>query len=398
MVPGIMPHTIEVGTLALSATAKRYVNEVLESNRLSYGPFSRRLEAEFARLHGCRFGVLSNSGTSALHVALAALKEIYGWRDGDEVLVPAVTFVATANIVLHNRMTPVFVDVEKDFYGLDPSSLEQKISAKTRAIIPVHLFGLPCDLAPILEVARQHRLKIIEDSCETMFAAYRGQSVGSLGDIGCFSTYVAHLLTTGVGGISTTNNPDYAVALRSLVNHGRDAIYLSIDDDDVNGEKLKEIVAKRFSFVRLGHSFRITEMEAAIGVAQLETREAMMRARRGHAAYLTRALAPLEDVLQLPGIRPGCDHSFMMYPLVARQQEKRELVEFLEAHNVETRDMMPLINQPVYQRLFAINVADYPVADWINRNGFYVGCHQNLSRQDLDTIVELLMTYFKRRP
>lgn len=391
-----MARKIAVGTLSISPQAKRYVNQVLDSNRLSYGPFSRRLEAEFARLHGCRFAVLANSGTSALHVALAALKEMHGWHDGDAVLVPAVTFVATANVVVHNRLTPIFVDVEKEYYGIDPALVAQKITPKTRAIIPVHLFGLPCDMAPITALARQHELKIIEDSCETMFATYRGQSVGSLGEIGCFSTYVAHLLTTGVGGLCTTDDPAYAVKLRSLVNHGRDSIYLSIDDDDVGGEQLQEIVDKRFSFVSLGHSFRMTEMEAALGVAQLETWAAMMRARRANAAYLTERLAPLGDVIQLPAIRPQSDHSFMMFPIVLRQEEKRRLVHFLEQHDVETRDMMPLINQPVYQRLFAIPLADYPVADWINRSGFYVGCHQGLSRQDLDTIVLLLMTYFGR--
>jgi len=252
-------------------------------------------------------------------------------------------------------------------------------------------------MAPILKLAKEHRLKVIEDSCETMFAKYQGKSVGSLGDIGCFSTYVAHLLTTGVGGINTTSNPDYAVKLRSLVNHGRDSIYISVDDDNVTGDKLKEIVAKRFSFVSVGHSFRITEMEAALGVAQLETWEEMISARRQNAAYLTKQLAPLQKVLQLPAIRPGCDHSFMMYPIVLRNVTKRELVNYLEERGVETRDMLPLTNQPVYHKILDLRPADYPVADWINTNGFYVGCHQGLARQDLDTIVSLIVAYFEKK-
>lgn len=392
-----MEKKIEVGTLALSDTAKRYVNEVLNSNRLSYGPFCRRFEQGFARLHQCSFGVLSNSGTSSLHVALAALKEIHGWQDGDEVLVPALTFIATSNVVLHNNLRPVFVDVEKDFYGIDFSLAAAKVTPKTRAIIPVHLFGQPCEMAPLVNLARQHQLKIIEDSCETMFANYRGQSVGSLGDVACFSFYVAHLLTTGVGGMATTNNPDYAVKLRSLVNHGRDSIYLSIDDDDTaTGKQLTEVVAKRFSFVSLGHSFRVTEMEAAIGVAQLESWETMIAARRRNAAHLTARLMPLSDVLQLPAVRPHCDHSFMMFPIVLRHEPKLNLVNFLEHHGVETREMLPLINQPIYQQLFALKAADYPVADWINRNGFYVGCHHNLSTEDLDRMAALFLRYFGR--
>lgn len=383
--------------MTISAKAKQYVNDVLDSNRLSYGPYCKRLEREFAKIHESRYGVLSNSGTSALQVALAALKELHGWHDGDEVIVPAVTFVATANVVLHNNMRPVFVDVEKEYYEIDPALIEKKITPKTRAIIPVHLFGLPCAMAPILKLAKEHRLKVIEDSCETMFAKYQGKSVGSLGDIGCFSTYVAHLLTTGVGGINTTSNPDYAVKLRSLVNHGRDSIYISVDDDNVTGDKLKEIVAKRFSFVSVGHSFRITEMEAALGVAQLETWEEMISARRQNAAYLTKQLAPLQKVLQLPAIRPGCDHSFMMYPIVLRNVTKRELVNYLEERGVETRDMLPLTNQPVYHKILDLRPADYPVADWINTNGFYVGCHQGLARQDLDTIVSLIVAYFEKK-
>lgn len=202
---------IGVGTITIPETAKRNVMEVLDTGRLSYGPFLKRLEEEFSQMHDVKFGIVSNSGTSALHVALQALKEIHGWDDNDEVLVPAVTFVATANIVLHNKMKPVFVDVEKEYYGLDPEKIEEKITSRTRAIIPVHLFGLPCEMDAILKIAKKHNLKVIEDSCETMYGRYNGRMVGSFGDIACFSMYVAHLLVTGVGGINITNNPEYAV-------------------------------------------------------------------------------------------------------------------------------------------------------------------------------------------
>src|SRR6266851_4275387 len=144
------PRLIGVGTFHASARAKQLVMEALGNNRLSYGPMMRRFEADFARLHGSRFGIMSNSGTSALQLALQALKELHGWSDGDEVIVPAVTFVATANIVLHNRMVPVLVDVDQRYYGINPDSIEQAITPKTRAIIPVHLFGQPADMDPIV--------------------------------------------------------------------------------------------------------------------------------------------------------------------------------------------------------------------------------------------------------
>lgn len=381
---------IGVGTLNVSARAKALVAEALDNNRLSYGPMTQEFERRFARLHECRFGIMSNSGTSALHIAVAAMKEMHGFAPGDEVIVPAVTFVATANVVLHNGLTPVFVDVEPLTYGLDPALLESKITPRTRAIIPVHLFGQPCDMDPILDVARRNNLKVIEDSCETMFARNHGRSVGSLGDIGCFSTYVAHLLVTGVGGLNTTNDPDYAVILRSLMNHGRDSIYISIDDDeDKSAEEMRLIIARRFRFVHLGHSFRCTEMEAALGLGQLDGWEAMIARRRSNAAFLSRSLSRFEDRLQVPTVRPGAEHSFMMYPLVLRDRKKDELVNYLEQYGIETRDMLPLTNQPIYRDLLGTREEDFPVAKWINESGFYVGCHQDLSDADLDYIVEV---------
>jgi perosamine synthetase len=386
---------IGVGTFTASTRAKQLVMEALNNNRLSYGPMMQQFELEFARLHGSRFGIMSNSGTSALQLALQAMKELHGWADGDEVIVPAVTFVATVNIVLHNRMTPVLVDVDHQYYEINPELIERAITPRTRAIIPVHLFGQPADMPRIVEIARAHSLKIIEDSAETMFAGCNGLRVGSLGDIGCFSTYVAHLLVTGVGGMNTTNEPDYAVKIRSLLNHGRDSIYISIDDDDGKSkEELRTIVERRFRFTSIGHSFRATEMEAALGLSQLEEWQPMVHRRRQNAAFLTKALERFDNHIQPPSIRSGCEHSFMMYPLVLHNEDKRRLVNFLEESGIETRDMLPLTNQPVYRRLFGWREDDFPVAQWINNNGFYIGCHHDLSDIDLEYIVESFERYF----
>ena len=223
---------IGVGGLEISDYEKQLVNEVLNSNQLTYGPVTKKFEEAFAKLHDCKFALFMNSGTSVLHVALASFKAMYGWHDGDEVLVPSVTFVATSNIVLHNKLTPIFVDVEPLTYNIDWTKIEEKITSKTRAIIPVHLLGLPATMDPILELSKKNNLTIIEDSCETMFATYNGRKVGSLGDMASFSTYVAHVLVTGVGGLATTSDPDLAVTMRSLMNHGRDSIYISCSDDE----------------------------------------------------------------------------------------------------------------------------------------------------------------------
>lgn len=374
---------------------RAYVNAVLDSNRITYGSMSCQFEKKFSRLHDSQFAVLSNSGTSSLQVALQALKELRGWQDGDEVIIPAITFVATANIVLHNRMIPVPVDVDPKYYAIDPSKIEQAITNRTRAIIPVHVFGQSCDMTAIRGIAVRHKLAIIEDSCECMFVSHAGKRVGAWGNVGCFSTYAAHLLTTGVGGIATTSNIVLAARMRSLVNHGRDGIYLSIDDDDDLGRRqLHEVIERRFSFDSIGHSFRITELEAALGLAQLDTMDEVIAKRRANAIYLTDALGGLADFIQLPETRPGCEHAWMMYPIVLRDEPKWDLCNYLENHGIETREMLPLIHQPCYRGMW--NPAHYPVADWIDQCGLYFGVHQDLEHSDLDHIADTIRGYFNQ--
>ncbi len=384
---------IDVGTFKSTARMAELVNEVLLSGRISYGPMSQLFEREFASIHDARFAVLSNSGTSSLQVALQALKEIHGWADGDEVIVPALTFVATCNIVLHNNMVPVLVDVEPQHYGIDVARIEAAITPRTRAIIPVHLFGMPCDMTSVMAIAQHHKLSVIEDSCECMFVRHAGKSAGAWGDIGCFSTYVAHLLSTGVGGLATTNNPEYAAKMRSLVNHGRDGIYISMDDGrGATGEELKEMISRRFRFESIGHSFRITELEAALGVAQLETWTEMIAARKANARFLIDELADCSQWLQLPSTRANTGHAYMMFPLVLRYESSERLTAYLEERGIETRGMLPLTNQPVYQTW--CHEDDYPVAQWINQSGFYIGCHQDLSQDELVHMVDTIRAYF----
>jgi dTDP-4-amino-4,6-dideoxygalactose transaminase len=262
----------------------------------------------------------------------------------------------------------------------------------------VHLFGQPAEMDPILEIARKYDLKIIEDSCETMFARYRHKSVGSFGDISCFSTYMAHYMVTGVGGLICTNNEQYHDIVKSLANHGRDNSYLSIDDDKGLGDEgLREVVNKRFLFPRLGYSYRCTEMEGALGLAQLERRDEIMLPRKFNSKYLIKYLRPFENYLQLPWSPKYVDHSFMMFPIVIQEGapfSKTDLVMFLEKRNIETRDMNPLINQPFYTKRYGNLESQYPVALWINNNGFYIGCHQKISRAELDYIVNSFRAFF----
>ncbi len=386
---------IGVGGLELTQEDKEMVNRVLDSNRLSYGPMSKTFEAEFAKAHDSKFALFTNSGTSSLHIAIAALKDRGGWQDGDEVIVPSVTFVATSNVVIHNNLKPVFADVEPNTFNIDPKEIEKHITERTRAIMPVHLLGLPADMSPIMKLAKKHNLKVIEDSAETMFAKYKGKMAGSFGDVGCFSTYVAHYIVTGVGGINTTSDRDLAVRLRSLMNHGRYAIYISIDDDNTTDKgKLHEIISKRFSFVTLGHSFRATEMEAALCLSQLKRKDAIIKRRKEIAARYAEGLFDLSEYIQLQETPSDRDNVYMLFGIVYKGGDKRELVDFLEENGIETRDRLPLINQPVYVKMFGNLENKYPAAKMLNHSGFYIGCHQYLTDKDIDYVISKFHEFF----
>jgi len=400
MKPKFQPREqIGVGAVRISAAEKAYVQQVLDSNRLSYGPFSRRLERDFAGAHDSEHCVLTNSGTSSLQIAVAALKEKHRWQDGDEILCPATSFVATSNVILQNRLMPVFVDVEPATFNIDPERIEAGIGPRTRGIMVAHLYGQPAEMDPILSIAEQHDLRVIEDSAETMFARYKGRSVGSFGDIGCFSTYACHILATGVGGLTTTHDAELAVLLRSLANHGRDSLYLAMDDDQgKTGDDLKAVLGGRFRFVRLGYSYRITEMEAALGVGQMEQAPRNMETRRRVARALLNGLGRWEEQIQLPHPAPDRDHSFMMFPILIRETagfSREEITLFLEERKVETRPMVSILDQPYYQQLFGSDLEDrFPVARSIDHRGFYIGCHPEMDAPILEYVLSCFEEFF----
>jgi len=388
---------IGIGTFKATDKARDLITSVLDTGWISYGVQSKRFEVEFSHLHDCSYGILSNSGTSSLHVALQAMKELHNWPDGMEVIVPASTFVATINVVLHNNLKPVFVDIEPDTYGLDPNEVEQAITDRTVAVIPVHLYGQPCQMNRIKKALGPWDIKIIEDSCETMFATHFGQVVGSLGDIACFSLYNAHILTAGVGGIATTNNPAYAMKMRSLVNHGLDIEELNTDENF----SPRPSIGRSFRFTHAGHSFRITELEACLALAQLEDRRHILNGRQRNAKHLSAGLNLInatEDAgFILPKIAEGNTHSWMMYPIVLGETkgsviDKATIVQHLNDHGIETRDMMPIVSQPIYQDM--LDPLDYPVAKYVDENGFYIGCHQDLEPDDIEYVLEIFRQFF----
>ncbi len=194
-----------VGFASVTELEKKYVLDALDNGRLSQGKYVSKFEKEFAKAHGLNYGVMCNSGTSALHISLEVLKETEGWDDKTEILVPAVTFIATSNACIHAGLKVVFVDVEPDTYNINPHEIEKHITKNTKCIIPVHTFGMPCNMTRIMEIARKYNLRVIEDCSESHFAKINGKTAGSFGDIAAFSTYVAHTITTGIGGIVCTD-------------------------------------------------------------------------------------------------------------------------------------------------------------------------------------------------
>lgn|SRR3990167_2586188 len=386
---------IGLGTFAPSPRARELVNSVLDTGRISYGPLSHSFETKFAALHTDgntpTHAILANSGTDALRIALHALKEYLGWKDGDEVIVPAVTFVASVNVVLQLNLVPKLVDVDATHYLLNPSLLFSALTPHTRCILPVHLFGQPAPMTAISQFADTHDLSLLEDSCECMFVTHANKPVGTWGNMAAFSTYVAHLITTGVGGIITTQNKDLAQLARSLANHGRDGIYLNVDDD---GSVTEEIINRRFRFPYVGYSSRITELEAALGIAALDEWEENLATRKSNAILLKSLLSKWEHYLSLPYAAPNNTHSWMMFALSTRNEPKHALVTWLEHNGVETRDAMPLITQPCYREM-KWDLRRNPVAAWLDRAGFYVGCHPGLGEADMDYVADLFDAYFE---
>jgi len=380
---------VAIGTFEATPRMIDRVVRVLRSGRLSYGPESKELEQEFALLHDSLYGVLSNSGTSSLVVALQALKELYGWPDGSEVIVPAITFVATVNAVLQCRMVPVLVDVEPQYYDLNPRKIAGAVTDKTVACIAVNVFGKPADLLEISRACWENgKLTLIEDSCEAMLVEISGRKVGSVGKVGVFSFYMAHLLTAGVGGIGITEDYEIARKMRSLVNHG-----ISVENLPGPDRYDPAFLGRNFEFDSIGHSFRITELEAAIALEELNRLYSIVDKRNAVAVYYDRLLSGFADKMQLPEVRPNSRSSWMMYPIVMRFQGKHEIMGWLRRADIEVRDMLPLTTQPCYKGMF--NPSDYPVAQWINESGFYIGCHPGINHEQQEYVADVIYEYWR---
>jgi perosamine synthetase len=342
---------LRVATTKLTGNELRYLTECVETNWVSStGRFVTRLEREFAEISGCAHGVACSSGTAALQLAVAAA----GIGPGDEVIVPTFTMVACANVISHLGATPVFVDADPGTWNLDPDRIREAIGPRTRAILMVHIYGHPADADAIRALAVPNGLAVIEDAAEAHGATYHGRPAGSLGTIAAFSLYGNKILTTGEGGMVTTDDADLAALARELRDHGFSP-------------------ERHFWHGYRAYNFRMTNLQAAVGVAQVERLDELLGLRRRMAALYRDALGAIPG-LTLPPTEPGIDGANWMFGVVVGDElgiTRDELREALAARGIETRTFfVPLHIQPAYRE--SQLGRSFPVAEWLGRAGLYL--------------------------
>jgi dTDP-4-amino-4,6-dideoxygalactose transaminase len=402
-----MPKTTRIpfGTITITPTARQLIDQALDSKRISSGKLVRRFEEEFASLVGTSEAVAVSSGTDADILALAVLHDL-GAQRGDEVIIPALSFVATGNAVLHAGFTPVFVDVERDTLNIDPAGIEAVITPKTRAIMPVHLMGKPAEMDTINAIAKKHGLLVVEDAAEAHGALYKGIPAGRLADIAAFSTYVAHIITTGEGGVVTTQSEEYGEILRSLRSHGRNcsckhcilnagATFCAKRFRGAGGEDV------RFTFDRIGYSCKMNELEAAIGIGAMEIYHEILEKRHDNLIHVLERFdrfAPwLSTIKEEPHEKIG-PHAIPIVINEGAPFNRSELTRHLEEAGIETRTLFA--SMPTQCPGFAYlgyQLGQFPNAEYLGHHGLHVGVHQDLEIADMDyllnTIEEFLSCY-----
>lgn len=360
---------IPVAQPKLDGNERQYVLDCLETSWISSnGKYIDAFEEAFAQFCGVKHAVATNNGTTALHLALTTL----GLQPGDEVLIPTVTYIATANAVRYCGATPVLVDVCDNTLNINPAEIEQKITSKTRGIIPVHLYGHPADMEPINRIAKKHNLFVLEDAAEAHGAEYLGKKAGNLADCSIFSFFGNKIVTTGEGGMVTTNDGELAKELRLHRGQGMDP-------------------NRRYWFPVIGYNYRMTNIQAAIGLAQMETIQAALEERSTLAKWYDQALSQLKDKIMLPKQEEWAKHAYWMYNIFIQEGDERRRNAIMEGlHNlgIETRPVFyPMHWLPPYKENTSYKVAD----TWAQR-GINLPTHQHLSQKDVERIADNLST------
>jgi dTDP-4-amino-4,6-dideoxygalactose transaminase len=354
------------------------VVDVLKSGWLTTGSKAKEFEQQFARFVGARHAVAVNSATAALHLGLAAA----GVKEGDEVIVPTMTFAATAEVVLYLGAMPVLVDCRPDTLNIDPAALEAALTPRTKAIVPVHFAGQPCDMESILSLARAHGLKIVEDAAHALPARDRGRMVGSIGDVTCFSFYATKTITTGEGGMATTDNPEWAEKMRTLSLHG-------ISHDAWNRYSAEG--SWFYEVTGVGYKYNLTDIAASLGLEQLKKAHAFATVRRHIAQAYTAAFADLAEI-RTPVCEPGKQHAWHLYviqlDLDRLSVDRREFVEELRQHNIGASvHFIPLHLHPFYRDTFGYKPQDFANAAAAYQRIVSLPIYPNMTAADVDDVI-----------
>lgn len=349
---------INIAKPLMGEEEKRAVLEVLDSGMIAQGPRVKAFEEAFAEMCGVKHALATTSGTTALHTALLA----HGIGPGDEVITTPFTFIASANSILFTGARPIFVDIDPHTFNINPHLIEDAITPKTRAILPVHLFGMSCDMDAIMAIAEKHGLIVIEDACQSHGATFNGKRVGSFGT-GAFSFYPTKNMTTAEGGMITTNDAQIAEKCTVIRQHG---------------------MRRRYYHDELGFNFRMTDIQAAIGLEQLKKLERFNRARQSNARYLSENL----QGVKVPFMPEGLEHVFHQYTIRVPDGRRDALLEHLQQRGIGTGVYYPV---PVHKQTFYVHELGYnvclPEAEKAANEVLSLPVHPALSQTDLEAIV-----------
>ena len=375
------------------------------------GRFAKAFEKKLARFVGVRGCSLVNSGSSANLVALTALTSPKlgdrRLRPGDEVITVAAGFPTTVNPIIQNRLVPVFLDVTLPTLEIDVTQLEKALSPKTRAIMIAHTLGNTFDLDAVMAFAKKHKLWVVEDCCDALGSTFNGQKVGTFGDLATLSFYPAHHITMGEGGAVLTNTPLLKTLVESFRDWGRDC-WCEPGEDNTCGKRFDWELGTlpcgydhKYTYSHVGYNLKATDMQAALGLSQLDHLESFIQARKDNFRYLRQALEPLEDVLMLPEASAGADPSWFGFPLGVRTDApftRDQLVRTLEAQKIGTRLMFAgnLLRQPAYQEIEYRQVGELPNTDYVMRNVLWLGVYPGLTHPMLDHIADTISQFVSK--
>lgn len=362
---------ISIAQPLIGEEEKAAVAEVLESGMLAQGPKTVALEEDFAEYCGTKYAVAVSSGTAALHASLYAA----GVERGDEVITVPFTFIATANSILMQGATPVLVDIDPDTFNIDVTKVEAAITPKTKAILPVDLYGQPYDYNQLKVLADNHGLMIIEDACQAIGAKYGKNKAGALGDLGCFSLYATKNIMSGEGGIITTDNAEFVSRCKSFRQHGMQAM------------------SGTYDYKELGYNYRITDLQAAIAQQQLKKADKFNAARKCNAKLLDKGLQNIPGLV-LPTIKPGRDHVFHQYTIRVTKDfgmDRAGLTQYLKDHGVGSGTYYPKVLH-AYQHIAGLGyrLGDFPVAERAANEVLSLPVHPGLSAVDVDQITKTI--------